>query len=277
MGINKILYIVILYNQKFENTNVYISLLSKIDNIKDIYIWDNSLNELLNQDLLDKGYNYIYSKNNMGVSYPYNRGLEYAMKNDYRWVTFLDQDTIFPATYLSILHSSLNENPDIKLFCPRHKINNERFLSPVKAICNITRLSIKRIQGKFPIRKYSVINSGLTIKMELYVLTGGYNEKVFLDYSDFEFIKRCSQVIDNGFCLDIDCIQDFSNEQRDTTLLLKRLILFCCSVKGCNKKECKDFVGYNLVVLKRIFSLSFRLKSFKPFGIYYKYYLLKSK
>lgn len=59
-GKNNILYIVILYNQKFEDTNVYISLLSKIDSIEDIYIWDNSINHHLNGNLSSKGYNYIF-------------------------------------------------------------------------------------------------------------------------------------------------------------------------------------------------------------------------
>lgn len=271
--IDRILYVVILYNQKYEHTSVYKSLLNKISDIKDIYIWDNSSNEAINEELRIKKYNYIYSKENVGVSHPYNKGFEYAMVNNYKWVTFLDQDTYFPDAYLTMLYSSIDGNPDIKLFCPRHRLKNGLFLSPVREIYKMTNLSLKQLQGIFPIKKYCIINSGLTVKTELFVLTGGYNEKAFLDYSDFEFIKRCSKIVDNGYCLNIDCIQDFSNEQKDVNLLLKRFALFCRSVKGCDKTEYKDFIGYNLIVLKRAFSLAIRLKSLKPFRVYIKYYL----
>ena len=268
-----ILYIVILYNQKFEDTNVYISLLSKINSIEDIYIWDNSISHHLNGNLSSKGYNYIFSDQNRGVSYPYNRGLKFAVEHSYDFVTFLDQDTYFPKNYILVLRDAINKNPNIDLFCPNHILKNGFFLSPVKMRWNLTKLSSKPLRGKFSIKKYAIINSGMTVRAKLYLLTGGYNELVFLDYSDFEFVKRCSKFIDLAFCLDVNCVQDFSNNLKDQSSLFNRFKLFCKSLRGCDKNDYKDFIGYHLIVLKRTISLALRLKSIEPFKIYYRYYL----
>lgn len=273
---SKILFILVLYNQEFYSTKVYGSLLKHIEN-EDIFIWDNSLNPILNVALYDTKYNYRYSDRNLGVSHPYNEGCIFAIDHGYQWVTFLDQDTLFSENYLLELHSSLENHSNIKLFCPIHKLSNGLYLSPVRSIWKCSTLSTNCIKGMFNIEKYVIINSGLTINIDLFKKTGGYNEKTFLDYSDFQFLDRCSKYISIGYCIDSICLQEFSNNILNVDSLLNRFELFCKSLRGCEISSFKTYIGYQIVVLKRLLSLIYRLKSLYPICIYYKYYLRKGK
>lgn len=272
MECSNTLFIVVLYNQRFSLTNVYKSLLNRVKE-EDIYIWDNSVDSDLNSCLCEQKYVYKYSMNNCGVSYPYNEGSRYALNHNYSWIVLLDQDTCFPNTYLSDLNTSIKMHPDIKLFCPIHKLANGLYMSPVKMKWKFTSLSTKCVKGHFDIGKYAVINSGMAIHIDLFRKTGGYNEKVFLDYSDFQFLDKCSRYIEKGYCIDSICLQDFSNDVINNDALMKRFKLFCKSLKGCEFDSFFSYIGYNLVVLRRLFSLIYRSKSFYPIYIYYKYYL----
>ena len=72
-----ILFVVVLYNQIFKDTNVYKSLLNRIST-RNIFIWDNSTSSELNNGLDSSGFQYVYSLQNRGVSFSYNKAFEYA-------------------------------------------------------------------------------------------------------------------------------------------------------------------------------------------------------
>ncbi len=267
-----ILFVVVLYNQIFKDTNVYKSLLNRIST-RNIFIWDNSTSSELNNGLDSSGFQYVYSLQNRGVSFSYNKAFEYADQKGFQWMVLLDQDTIFSDTFLEKLRLAMYQHPEIRIFCPLHQLTNGLYLSPVKFFMRFTRLSKKRISGVINITEYAIINSGLVVSVDLFKKVGGYNEKVFLDYSDFQFLKRCTQVDTKAFCIASVCIQDFSDNCIDKEKLLNRFSLFCQSLKGYENKTIGDTIECGLVVLKRCLSLAYRLKSFQPFEIYYNQYI----
>lgn len=267
-----ILFVVVLYNQSFKDTNVYKSLLNCIS-AHNIFIWDNSVSSKLNSRLDLYGFQYVYSLQNKGVSFPYNMAFEYASQKGFQWMVLLDQDTIFADTFLEKLKFAMHQHPEIKIFCPLHQLTNGLYLSPVKFFMRFTRLSNKRISGIINISEYAIINSGLVVSVELFKKVGGYNEKVFLDYSDFQFLKRCAQVDSKAFCIDSVCIQDFSNNCKEKEKLLSRFSLFCQSLKGYENRTIEDTIECGLVVLKRCLSLVYRLRSFQPIAIFYNQYI----
>lgn len=269
---NHILYVVVLYGQKYEMTNVYKSLLIKV-NQRDVWIWDNSENRNINAHLNFGESNYSFSEVNAGLSFPYNCASEYAFRNNYQWMMLLDQDTEFDISFLDILSVSMRENPDINLFCPLHRLSNDMYLSPVKSILKFTRLSKTQVSGVFNIADFCIINSGIVVNVATFRKAGGYNEKVFLDYSDFQFLDRFAKVESNAFCINSVCIQDFSDNCIDKDKLLNRFSLFCESLKGVSCNTLKDCISYKLVVLKRCISLIIRLRNFSPLNILLKKYL----
>lgn len=268
----RILFVVVLYGQVYERTNVYKSLLSNVDS-DIVWIWDNSESHTNNAHLLDKPINYIYSKTNVGLSIPYNRANEYAIKRGFNWMVLLDQDTIFDSSFIDTLIASIRKHPEMKVFCPRHRLSNGLWLSPTKLHLKSTCPAKERVSGVIDIKHFAIINSGLVIDIETFKKAGGYNEAVFLDYSDFQFMDQLSKIETKAYCIDSVCVQDFSNDCVDANKLLNRFSLFCKSLRGIRANSLKDNWGYKLVVIKRCVSLMIRLNSFRPFYILIKDYL----
>lgn len=269
----RILYVVVLYNQNFKEINAYNSFLKYVSE-NDVWIWDNSSNKN-NEWLANSQYRYTHSIKNVGISYAYNRAAEYANSHDYKWLMLLDQDTTFPRNSISVIsHNLITCGDRYALFCPVQRITDGRIISPLYSYLGLVH-SKKEIQGQFVIDNVSIINSGLLIRLDLFNKVGGYNESAFLDYSDWQFVDRCAQVEKYAYCMDLTCLQDFSGICRDKKKVLDRYILFCQSLKGCEKRSVCKWVGYNLVVLKRCLSIMLRLKTISPVSIYVNHYLLK--
>lgn len=272
-----VLAVIVLYNERLQSTLTYRSLLAQMKNIP-IFIWDNSLiaqhqmSEFKNRNII-----YTHCPDNKGISYAYNRAAEYAYDNNYRWIMLLDQDTTFSADYFSKLIQCLETNKEIQCFFPVHKLQNGLYLSPVRSYFKMSRLSRNKSGGKLKFKNYAIINSGLLIDVSLFKMVGGYNEKVFLDYSDFQFIERLSKYSTEGFCVDSICIQNFSNTITDFDKLIGRFKLFCLSVRGCSKNSLFDYLVYFTIVLKRGISLTIRTRSFKPMQKFFLYYILNFK
>ncbi len=271
-NVTDILFVIVLYNQSFKDTNSYKSLLNSVST-HNIFIWDNSVSSALNNGLESSGFQYTHSIENKGVSFPYNRAFDYARKKGFQWIMLLDQDTIFADTFLEKLELAMHQHPKINMFCPLHQLTNGLYLSPAKLFMKFTRLSNKQISGIIDLSDYAIINSGLVVSVDLFKKTGGYNEKVFLDYSDFQFIERCTKFDSKAFCINSVCIQDFSNDCVEEEKLLNRFALFCQSLKGFENRTIIGTFEYYLVVLKRCLSLVYRLKSFRPIEIFYNQYI----
>jgi hypothetical protein len=121
--------------------------------------------------------------------------------------------------------------------------------------------------------KYSPVNSGMLISTTDFIEVGGYNEKVKLDFSDFQFIERFRKRNNSFFVLATSFQQDFSNDENDLFILNKRYISYCSSAANCQKSSLLDHIQYLLVVLVRGIMLAKRTRSLVFFKTFYKFYL----
>lgn len=268
----KVLAVIVLYNENLEDSLTYRSLLSQRADI-DLFVWDNSPCSQRIPEINGRSIIYIHAPENRGLSYAYNKASEYAFVNNYPWMLLLDQDTNFDKDYLSVLEKKIIEYPDVKLFCPVHQLSDGYFLSPVKCYYRFSHISNCKVVGQINLKKYAIINSGLLVDLALFKSVGGYNEKAFLDYSDYQFIERVSKLCRYAVCVNSICIQSFSNDIHDLNKLKKRFKLFCMSLKGCDKSNLLDHIIYFLIVLKRGVSLAIRLRSLSPFRIIFSCYI----
>lgn len=268
---DSILVVIVIYNMKLSESKAYNSL-GKCKNAK-FFVYDNS------PTIHPGKYNdnvllYVNDTNNGGLSKAYNYAAKYADKNGFKWLLLADQDTYFPENILSIYYSAIEENREMMLFVPKVRINKQKYLSPVKNNHYISYLSNNCPTGKIDSSKYGVINSGMLINIRAFWNVGGYNEKVWLDFSDYQFLKRFSSMYKEIFVVDIECMQSFSNEDHNFDEKLKRYKCFCSSLK--NYKPLRSFNKFwiGLMVFKRALSLSLSIKSFSPLLIYINKYLL---
>lgn len=269
---HNILIVVVLYKENLFSCATYKTLLLSPQGCG-VYIYDNS--PIPQHKCSDFSQNCIYISDptNPGLSYAYNRAAEYASQNGYEWMLLADQDTIFTPDIIEKYITAINNNKDIKLFVPQFKTGQNKWLSPVRLLYNINLPHCKVKAGIYPLNRYSPINSGMMINIDAYMLVGGYNESVFLDYSDFQFIERFKEKFPCFVLLDTICRQNFSNEMQSKEQKYNRYCLFCRSLKNFQSESLLAKLGIHIVVFKRCISLCMRNFSFLPLLTFFNNYL----
>ncbi len=261
----KILICCVVYNQDLFKTNTYQSLLKNED---DVFIYDNSEKSLTSKSQLPQNWIYKTTGKNEGLSKAYNIAVEYANKNKYKWILFTDQDTLFSKNAFKIYEKSIKQYPKDNLFCPIVFMNKRKVMSPLK---NIKYLWYKDGHIKpgdlIDLSNFSVINSGMMVNVNTFIAAGGYNESVFLDFSDFQFLEKLSEICQNGRVIDVECSQSFSNQEQSKVQKINRFRLFCLSIKNFKCKKKRNRIWIHLAVIKRALSICMTSKSTKPLSI----------
>lgn len=259
----KLLLVVVLYNQRLHETATYASLIAGSG--EDVFIYDNSpVPQHAVAAGLPAGCEYVSDTANGGISKAYNAAGRYAREKGYGWMLFLDQDTVFAPGILNEYRAVIDTGKDIRLIAPPMKMSESLYMSPVKVRFHMARPSCRVPQGKASLWHYSPINSGLAVEVEAFHQAGGYNEKVKLDFSDYQFIRRFRKWYPDFYVLRGVCNQSFSNEVEPGYRKLRRFELFCLSLKHCERDGLFDGFCYFLVVVKRMASLMWQTRSFKP-------------
>ena len=267
---NSIAFCIVTYKELFTECCTYKSLIESFQNEKsnsiiNIYIFDNSPvtypkfsinNQLLSNDGIIINY---FSKNeNIGLSRAYNFLAEKAIDEGLEWIVLLDQDTTLPKNFYEIYTST---SPDIFFQAPK-VLSNGILISPT-LYSNYRSYIIKDINKcSFSISNISCINSGLLINLDLYKNVGGYNELLFLDFCDHEFILRVKLKYKKIKILDVFLNQDFSNDVHDFPQAFFRYKLFLNDLKSFRKGKNK-FKLFFYVDLPRVLSLSKKFRTFK--------------
>ncbi len=76
----------------------------------------------------------------------------------------------------------------------------------------------------------------MLVKLEAFHEVGGYNEKVKLDFSDFQFIERFRKVYKTFYVIDIICEQDFSDDEISLPTQAKRFRYYCEGARNIEKE-----------------------------------------
>lgn len=258
MGSEEILAVVVLYKQRLEETNAWKSLLRHCSHV---YVYDNSpasfhsshlsrpstLNPRLSQ--------YVEDPTNPGLSKAYNEAARYAAAKGIRWLLITDQDTLFPENALEIYCRNSEQHTKLSMFLPKVRIADGNFLSPVRMRCYQARPAKTTPEGVIPLKKYAVINSGILVSTDTFLACGGYNEKVFLDFSDYQFIERYAEKYPEAFVIDMEIRQDFSNLSDSREQKLARYRLFRRSLRGYETRRPFGRLQLRLIALKRYLRL----------------------
>ena len=265
-----ILIVVVLYNQDLFCCETYLSLLRGSD--CDVFVYDNSPVCLTDLEKIPSTWKYIRDPKNPGLGKAYNDAARYAASINKKWIFIADQDTSFSEGIIDSYLANVDRERNVSLFSPVI-VSNGKVISPVSTGFFRSQPSVAEAAGIQPFSKFFPINSGIMIRLETLVDVGGYNENVFLDYSDYEFCRRLAEKEKTFFVIDRICRQNFSNNEDDVESKLARFELFCRSVINCSHKGLKDSLYINFVVLKRTLSLCIKEKTFRPVIIFLKNYL----
>lgn len=278
--LNRILAVIVLYNESLESSITFQSLTESLKtNTRDgskfrLVIYDNSPNPLkavFNQYPLFS-ITYKSDISNAGLSRAYNYASTIAEIEAFEYILLLDQDTFLPKNILSLYSDAIEKYQYLNLFAPILKISNGIFLSPARFFLH-RGFKTKIIPGVYPLSKYAPINSGMLIKLSSFIEAGGYNDKVRLDFSDFQFIECFRKRNKEFYVIDAICIQQFSNVVNNFTQIKTRFEFYCEGAKYAYKASLLDNFTYFMIVFMRCLALSIRTRKLIFFKTFYNKYI----
>lgn len=175
--------IIVTYNigKKF---NKYIN--SIINQVKEIIIIDNNSDEETREVLRKlskyKNIEVIFNKDNFGIAKALNQGVEYAIKNEYKWILTLDDDSLVTdnmiVNLLTAYRQAIKEFPNEDIVSIFPTIVEEKKYNKLQEIGTL----------------YNFVDVGITsgnlLNTKVFEKVGYFNEHYFIDQVDFEFCLR---------------------------------------------------------------------------------------
>jgi rhamnosyltransferase len=174
----KISGVAILYHPNVEE--VLPNIRSYIDYIDALYVFANSncSKEIIeNIKAISPKISFIQNQENEGIAKPLNKAVNLSV-NEFDWLLTMDQDSYFEPDQASAYFNSFNhffsQTKDIAVVCPNHSSKRRP---------EMTNADYKEIRA--------AITSGSLINTKICKELNGFEEKLFIDYVDFEYCYRC--------------------------------------------------------------------------------------
>lgn len=166
----KIAGVVVWYNPSNDDINNIKSYINEVDKL---YIIDNTEGKKNNSKLIsNKKIEYIYNNKNIGIASALNLAAQKAIKDNYKYLLTMDQDSKFINNNLKRLIDTV-EKTDMKkigIVSPWHK----------------TKLKIEKPKEEidYPL---DVMTSGNILNLEIYKKIDGFKDFLFIDGVDIEY------------------------------------------------------------------------------------------
>lgn len=210
------LAVVVLYKTSIADSATLASLSKSLERVggkMDLLVYDNSpdYNSGIGNISFRWKIYYIGNPSNPGISTAYNSGFCLAKEAGKRWLLFLDQDTSFPINTFEVYALAVQKHKAHHLFAPI-LVSGGGVRSP----CNykLMRGSPMKVVGAgvLGLRGKSLLNSGLLVSLHAFSLAGGYNEKIPLDFSDHDFIRRLANKQKEAIIINLTCGHSLSTD-----------------------------------------------------------------
>lgn len=248
--------LIVIYNKPcIESTTFkFISNYSKKINI---IVFDNSTIDYGNKEYCEaNGISYYTVNKNIGLSRAYNFVLNKIKLDKSDYLLILDDDTTLNDVYIKEVLESINENTaDILLPLVWSK---DELISPsyISFNCRVKKIKDARVINE---KNITAINSGMVIRTNIYNDIK-YNENLFLDYVDHDFMKK---VRENNYkikVLNSSIYQAFSrNEKQSLSNVKIRFNIYKKDFKkyciDCNKKW---FYYINICKLRIVYLFKYK-------------------
>lgn len=237
-GLSDIFPVVVLYKCQCKDAMSWRTLI-EAGGFAEFMVYDNSPRSFqADLSVLPIGVVYVRDEENGGLSKAYNHAAHYARSKGYGRLLLLDQDTTFAP---EAIDAYMCADRSVALWVPRITVSGGRAFSPVD-ISSFRNKAVEISPGRYSLRDYLAVNSGMCVRLDDFFAAGGYNEAVRLDFSDFQFLRRLRKISSDFEVLWAEALQDFSNDKTDAQALLARYRLYMESASYCEY----DTVGEHL-------------------------------
>lgn len=168
--------IVVWYNPTKEDKKKIYSYLLSLDKL---YIFDNSSKK--NTYTKNSKIEYIFNGANVGIAKALNVGAQKAIKEGYKWLLTMDQDS-------NITEQIINQ---MKKFLLNTKIKKIGLVSPYQDIDSKEEILDKEYEDRI-----EVMTSGNIINLEVYQKINGFKDWLFIDCVDTDY---CMNLHKHGY------------------------------------------------------------------------------
>lgn len=233
------LVVVVIYEINLEDSATLQSLV-KIQTFTpyfpNILVYDNSLENKYDKKYSENITYYKHDVANTGVGGAYNYAAKLANSINKTWLILFDQDTKINEDYFKELQSSFNTFPDEQLFCPAVRANN-KIISPAYYFAYRAFSFNKPKAGILKSSNFTIINSGLVIKLSELEKVGGYDNELPLDYSDHYFFWKYKKRNRNFVAINCENAHNLSSNSDDAFAVVnKRYKLYYISTVIYSRK-----------------------------------------
>ncbi len=175
----KIAAILVFYHPSEMSTDNIFTYIQEVDRL---FIIDNSLySNVMSLEKIYERYpskiTYIFNGENVGIAKALNMGLQYAMKENYIYAFLLDQDSTIEPNCINQLVLAITKCPKAFIAGVTYKNHSDPFHQIVP---NATKKSL------------TAITSGALLRLSMIPEIGLHDEKLFIDYVDFEYTLRAN-------------------------------------------------------------------------------------
>jgi rhamnosyltransferase len=230
--IKEVLFVIVLYKKKPEESLALKVLHQNLlpEHIL-VFLYDNSpeptVTNLVNTI-------YLHDPFNSGVSKAYNQACKLATQQNRKWLLLLDQDTALDIKLIEQLRLAVSEHNNSVAFAPVLK-DKKGIVSPFRWSLGKGR-RITLLRSKLPLKKYRFANSGLLVQTNAFRNAGGYEESIYLDFSDIAFGEKLKKITDHFVVVEICLEHQFSGS---TVVLeneaISRFTHFCAGALSMGK------------------------------------------
>lgn len=171
--------VIIIYNIDY---TTFKQAITSIDFFTHLYIIDNSdiahnnFVEYINS-LDHSNITYIQNHQNLGIASALNLGISLAFNAKYEFILLLDQDSQIQPSSVPILQTALKNNPIAFIATAMYQDAND---------------SVLIITSQYIEESLTTISSGSLIRLSMIPEIGLHDEKLFIDYVDFEYSLRAN-------------------------------------------------------------------------------------
>lgn len=264
---DELLTVLVLYEMKLEESMAYQSLGRALEcegATGQLFVYDNSR---VAQPLPSKSIWQVqchHDPTNPGVSRAYNQAYVIAKKLGKKWLLFADQDTTFPESIFEKYNWAMATFPECQVFAPLI-IDRDGLISPFKQRMASGKRLHKIETGIQSLNDLQAVNSGLMVSTRIFDSAGGYDERLRLDFSDFDFFKKLQSHTPHMVVVDAECRHELSSATKgNVNSAITRFKLYLQGSRVMAEHDGR-FV-FTLRAFLRALNLSFRYRSVRFIG-----------
>ncbi len=264
-----VLYILVIYGREAADVETMRTLFAgHEERLRHLFIYDNSL---LPHTPPQGVARYVHDPSNGGLGRAYNTACSYAEAEGYEWLLLLDQDTTFPADAIDKYERAIATHPETNMIAPRHMVNGDKYLSPTRYRMKTSHLQDSTLTGTVAFKDACPINSGLLVSVKSFIQAGGYDEPVWLDFSDIRFIEKYRKHYNTFYVMpDLICRQNYSGLDTDPEKVYRRFCIYLQCAAAFPRDSWTDTLALTITTLRPTLSHTIRQRTLCYLKAYFK-------